>query len=193
MKEVDIVQMKKIKKSYKAKSDRKKKWKEYRRKVLVLLIGYPFVFPYEKLKKWLKEKKEHYWLSNLEELREKSLKEMVLYIEKDMIRYKGYCLYNAGEIDDISYGNAFYLQDFVGYGGYRYREENKSSKLYEKLIKLNNRDTWNADSFYNELFQELHNRIQSRYEDLTFTLDEGGYYTKKFPYYRIDLKGHSEE
>ena len=95
------------------KKKNKRKRREWLRKIATVLIGYPFIFPMEKAKDYLVQKRKDYWMKHLEHLREKCLQEMVAYIQKDMAEYDGYRVYNAHCYDAISYADAFYLHHFV--------------------------------------------------------------------------------
>lgn len=170
------------------KSKRKRKRREIWRKVAIVLIGYPFVFPMEKLKENMKEKRTQYWLQHLEQLRHKCISEMIAYIVKDMAGEDVYHVYNAPCFDDISYGNAFYLHHFVGYGGFRYRaKEHPFSKLYKELYSKHYQSTYEESAFYQDLYQTLKTTIQSTYQDIQITEGADGW-NKKYPYFQLKIE-----
>jgi hypothetical protein len=170
------------------KAKKKRKRKEIWRKVVIVLIGYPFVFPMEKLKEYVKEKRKQFWFQRLDQLRDKCISEMVAYIEKDMAGEDVYHVYNAPCFDDISYGNAFYLHHFVGYGGFRYRaKEHRNSELFKELYRKQHQATYKESSFYEDLYQTLKTTIQSKYQDIQLTEGADGW-NKKYPYFQLKIE-----
>lgn len=146
------------------------------------------MFPYEKVKEKFIQSRKEYWSRNLDKLREKSLSEIIYYIEKDMMGESSYHVYNAPCHDSISYSNAFYLQHFVGYGGSRYRKkDNPLSKLYKELYSKKEKDTFNDSSFYEDLYQTLFKKIKSKYQDVQITEGTDRYY-RKYPYFQLKIE-----
>jgi len=166
----------------------KRKRQEWLRKIATVLIGYPIIFPIEKVKDFIVRKRKEYWMNHLEQLREKCLLEIVAFIQKDMAGYDGYRVYNAHCYDDIDYADAFYLRHFVGYGGHRYRrKDNKVSKLYKELYGQKFKNDFNEKDFYEQLYQSLMSYFLLNYKDIEIKEGVSGY-SQKHPYFSLKIE-----
>lgn len=141
--------------------------REIKERLFNILIRYPFILPIQKIHEIFQLKRKTYWSKNLNKLKEKSVNEMMDYIIETIFTFnmKKYMVYNARCHDDIFFDNAFYLREFAGYGWHYRRKVRKWSMLYYELSRSEN-SNFDEERFYQELFETLKHRIQSRYEDV---------------------------
>lgn len=154
----------------KRKKESKRKRKEVSRKILVVLIGYPIIFPLENLGKWIKRKREDYWFKRLDKLKEKSIEEAIHYIEDGLERYSSFVVYNHFPNDDTDYGNALHTERFFKFAIYHKKKINRYSVLHHKLVWRNAKEDGNIDfsseEYYKTMYELLQKRIQEKYQDI---------------------------
>ena len=173
----------------------KKKREKAMQGFLLYIIYYPiyfvFFYPLEKLIEKVKEQRLNYWRKNPDKLKKKALKEAISYISNDIVRYNSYVLYNAYYNEDISYGNAFYLQNFFGYSFHYKEREKKLSVLYYKYSIENKQIKSFSEEegqFYEELFKDLIDMLKSTYQDIELEEKIKEHWGQKYPVCVISIK-----
>lgn len=157
------------------------------RSLLLYFVYYPIVLPIEKITKYVKDRRDTYWMNNEDKLRRGMLQEIAVYVASYIIRednrngFQTFLIYNSYENEDINYGNAFHLRSFIQFSFYT-SHKNYKSKLYYENEKIKYGDKWSEDKFYDGLMKYLENEFRNLFKSETIKLDIESKWGKDYQY-----------